>query len=137
VKRFRIGDQGGSALVNDGRAKAQLTITGSYTADELETLIADLAVARANMNPPVPKTPPSPDQEKRISLWDDPSLSMRLLRDGRIRLWIMNPGIGWLVFNIPVNTACSMRDYLVANTTTVESVPNLSSEDFPNGGTSH
>lgn len=86
------------------------------TAD-LETLIADLAEIRAGMAPEVSRTPPGPaEAETNVSVHDEPAIQARLLRDGRIRLWIRNPGIGWLVFNLSHEQGVTLREYFIANT---------------------
>jgi len=99
---------------------AIVSIDRTLSAFELQTLIADLAVARAQMLPTVQFEPPgrrepAPDS-LNVSEQDDPYLQAARLRDGRIRLWIRNQGIGWLAFNIPADKACGLRDYLIANT---------------------
>jgi len=64
--------------------------------------------------------PPKPGDKIRediqLSVQDEPYIQSKLLRDKRIRLYLRNHGLGWLVFNLPVDTACALRDFLIANT---------------------
>ncbi|SFM56284.1 hypothetical protein [Nitrosomonas communis] len=101
-------------LSNDKKS-VSLSINETLSAQELTTLIAELAIVRANMLPEVPKNPPVKSDEG-MSVQDDPQLAVVKLKDERIRFGFRNAGLGWLVFNIPSNKACSIRDYLIANT---------------------
>lgn len=121
-----------------GEASATVEINGSLSTSEIETLISDLALLRGSMIPEVTRKNPLMDPgEPKVSIQDDPDFQLRLLRDGRIRLWIRNRGLGWLVFNIPTINACAMRDYLIANTPTDEAAPDFFSDEAPDGGLSH
>lgn len=101
--------------ISEGKKSVSLSINETLSAHELTTLIAELAVVRANMLPEVPKIPPVKSEEG-MSVQDDPQLVIVKLKDGRIRFGFRNTGLGWLVFNIPSKKACSIRDYLIANT---------------------
>ncbi len=120
--------------LSDNKESVTLSISGNLSTTEVETLIADLSVVRANMQPAVPFAQPKPedlnDDSANISCQDDPRLSVRLLHDGRIRLWLRNAGLGWMIFNLPINVACTIRDYLVANTPKTSDGSNLFSKDF-------
>lgn len=107
-----------SEISND-RHCVSVTITGDFSAADLETLIADLATVRANLLPQVSADPPgaeATEQNQHVSVQENPGIAIRLLDDGRIRIWLRNIGLGWHVFNLPVHNACAIRDYLVANT---------------------
>lgn len=102
---------------------------------EVESLIADLMDLRAEMSPPVSDEPPKPDgtSAQNVAAEDDPSISARLLKDKRVRLWIRSSGIGWLVFNLSHRTSATLRDWLIANTDR-DSVSELFSEQGSKGG---
>jgi hypothetical protein len=102
----------------------------------VETLIADLAALRAQMIPEVPRNRPDRDSKQNVSVQDNADMEVRLLRDGRIRFWIRNCGLGWLVFNLPVGPACAIRDYLIANTPEQPAGNNVF-EEFGGGDASH
>jgi hypothetical protein len=127
--------------VSDDKKTVKMSVDGTLSVTELETLIANLSVLRANMLPPVPFEPPKHEDPStdllNVSVQDDPYLQARLLRDGRIRLWIRNHGLGWLVYNLPVNKACTLRDYLIANTPKSTPGPNLLEDDFGDSGAPH
>jgi len=126
-------------LTSDRKAAA-LSIDGVFTGPEMESLIADLAAIRNQLDPEVSRdVPKDTGLGLNVSVQDDPDFQLRLLRDGRIRLWVRNRGVGWLVFNFPVTSACTIRDYLVANTPTEEhgARSRFFSEEDPNGDRSH
>ena len=101
--------------ISEDKRSISLSLNGTLSAHELTTLIAELAVVRASMLPEVPKTPPVKSDEG-MSVQGDPRLVILKLKDERIRFGFRNAGLGWLVFNIPSKIACSIRDYLIANT---------------------
>jgi hypothetical protein len=101
--------------LSEDKKSVSLSINGTLSAHELTTLIAELAVVRANMLPEVPKAPPVKSDEG-MSVQDDPRLAIVKLKDDRIRFGFRNAGLGWVVFNIPSKKACSIRDFLIANT---------------------
>lgn len=104
---------------------------------DLETLIADLSSLRAGMPPPVAQTPPRPgEQDQNISCQDEPAMQARLLRDGRIRLWIRNAGLGWLVFNLSREQAVTLREFLRANTDP-DAIPALFGDNDGEGQAPH
>lgn len=125
-------------LSPDGRT-VRLTIDSKLNAEDLESLISDLALLRGKLNPEVPRECPNlqSSRDVRVSTQSDPDFQLRLLRDGGIRLWIRNRGLGWLVFDFPVSNACAMRDYLVANTPAEVDQAGFFDGDLPGGGSSH
>lgn len=123
-------------LSTDSRV-AHLSLTGDYSARELETLISDLAALRGQMTPEVPTSRPLPPQETsadRVLTQDEPTLEAVRLTDGRIRFWIRHQGLGWLVYNFPVGQAVVLRDFFIDNTPDDDTIPSLFRED---GGQTH
>lgn len=127
--------------ISDDKKAATISINGAFSATQVETLIADLSVLRANILPPVPFEPPKPTdpsgESLNVSAQDDPYLQARLLHDGRIRLWIRNHGLGWLVFNLPVEQARGLRDYLNANLPETPSSPSLFDDELGGANAPH
>jgi hypothetical protein len=110
----------------------QVDIAEALSATQVESLISDLAAHRGNMLPPVSKgRPDGPNQ--RISVQDAPSLSAVRLRDGRIRLYLSNQGLGWLAFNIPLADGIALRDFLIANIPEQSAGPTLFGIEADNG----
>lgn len=122
----------------DGKV-ADVLISAAMTARDLETLLADLAVARASMDPPVPFEPPTrhdlPDADQRISEQEKPYFQARALKDGRIRIYMRHMGFGWMIFNLAPDAAASLRDYLIANTP--DATSGLFGEDGGDGTAPH
>lgn len=106
--------------LNTDKKTAAISIVGDLTTAQVEKLIADLAELRASMQPEVSVVPPGPgglsNDRVTVSLVDDPYLSARPLKDGRVRLWLRNGGLGWMIFNLSIEKACALRDFLIANT---------------------
>jgi len=114
-------------LSDDGKS-IKLSINKELSAIELETLISDLSEMRANMLPAVPMERPKPGSEylsERILAQDEPSIEAKLLNDGRIRFWLRNHGLGWLVFNFTINQAITLREFLISNTPDTDGRPSL------------
>ena len=122
-------------LSNDNKTLT-LSINDSFTARELETLLSDLSELRAHMNPPVPMERPAPGSDllpERILMQDEPSIEAKLLKDGRIRFWLRNHGLGWLVFNFTVNQSITLREFFISNTPDTDGRPNLFHDDGSEG----
>jgi hypothetical protein len=113
--------------LNREKTVASLQIDAAFSAGELEELISKLAVLRSDMTPPVPQDRPNPasDGEKHITIEDEPAAIAARLRDGRIRLWLRNRGTGWMAYNMSIDNACALRDYLVAHLTGETGRPDL------------
>lgn len=106
---------------SDDKMSAKLSIAGTYSSSQLETLITELLILRANLLPEVPLEPPKKSDDpalhtSNISVQDNPHWQARPLRDGRIRMYLRHAGLGWMVFNLPVDQACTFRDFLIVNT---------------------
>lgn len=99
---------------------------------ELDALISALAMTRAAMSPPVSNARPKPTDESAmdtpVTVEDSPAMELRLIKDGRVRLWARNSGFGWLAFNLELRHARPLRDWLVAN---VHGASDLISEQNP------
>lgn len=94
-----------------------IQIDKTLTAQELELLIHELAKKRSTMAPAVPNT-----KEEAIAtpgtpaLFEDkPSCIAVRLKNGCIRLWMRNRGIGWQAFNMELQNAAALRDWLNIN----------------------
>lgn len=102
------------------RTHLDASICGRLDGIAVETLIAELAEMRAEMVPPVSPAPPRLDDESdktpSVTTEDGPAVRLVPLEGDRIGLWLRNEGLGWLNFRIPIDTACAMRDWLIANT---------------------
>lgn len=107
-------------VISDDKKTAQISINKTLTASEIETLISELAVVRANMLPPIPfEVPKATDPDidsSHVTVQDDPYVQVKLLKDNRIRIWLRSWGLGWMAFNLTQDNACTIRDYLIANT---------------------
>lgn len=117
--------------------KDLLEAAEKLSARELETLISDLAEIRSGKEPKVTRQPPgSTDGDIRVIPQDNPTIQARALRDGRIRLWLRHSGLGWLVFNLSVDTCVTMREFFAANTDPNRR-PALLGEQNGNGNATH
>lgn len=127
--------------LSDDKKSISISVDGTLSTVEVETLIADLAFLRANMLPPVPFELPKPGDPNsdlpNLSVQDDPYLSAKLLKDGQIRLWLRSFGLGWMVFNLPIERACALRDFLIANTPDESHDPHFFTQAKNDGSPSH
>lgn len=98
----------------------RIQIDKTLTAQELELLIHELAEQRSVMKPPVALTRAEAFETPNAValLEDEPSCVAARLKDGRIRLWMRNRGIGWQAFNMDTRNAAALRDWLIANVDT-------------------
>ena len=69
--------------------------------EELDTLIHRLANLRFTKEPPVSfKAPEVDDETYGIHIQQNPYVELKLLDDGRTRVWLRNGGLGWLVLTL-------------------------------------
>ena len=80
-------------ILSENKKSVSLSINGTLSAHKLTTLIAELAVVRANMLPEVPNKPPVKSDEG-MSVQNDPRLVIVKLKDVRIRFGFRNAGLG-------------------------------------------
>jgi len=127
--------------LSDDKKEAFIAIDETLTTADFEKLIGDLLVLRDGMDPSVPYEPPNrhvdADQDTNVSVQTNPYVTMKLLKDRRIRFWLRNSGLGWMIFDLPVATACGIRDYLIANTPDDVNAPSLFTEEADKGDKSH
>lgn len=102
--------------ISSDLTRVHVSIDQELSARELESFISDLAEIRAQLTPPVPMDKPTKDDDVRVSVQERPTLIGIPLKDGRIRLWLRNHGLGWLCFNLSTDQATTLRDFLVKNT---------------------
>lgn len=95
----------------------RIEINKTLNAQELELLIHELAEKRSGMEPAVPRTRADAFQAPGAValLEDEPSAIAVRLKDGRVRLWMRNRGIGWQAFNMDIRNARALRDWLNTN----------------------
>jgi len=99
--------------LSDDKRTVHLSIDGDLKADDLQDLIAELARVRARMLPAVPNAPISDDLD---SAERAEGFAVRTLSDEYIQLLIRDLGLGWLSIALDIGQACTLRDFLVANT---------------------
>jgi hypothetical protein len=104
--------------LNEGATRATLEVTGEFSANALEDLITKLAVLRSTMSPPVTERPPdaTTDPEKRILMESDCAMTAALRRNGGIRLWFRNSGIGWVAYEVEPERARAIAQYILSRT---------------------
>jgi len=128
-----------SAQIADDKQSVRLSIDDTLSTIDVETLIADLAVIRAHMLPAVPDSPPGTDEpaSHNVSHQKNAAAIVGMLRDGSVRFWMRNIGIGWLPFDVTIKNACAIRDYLISRTSSAGTGPGLFSDDLGGGGAPH
>ena len=97
--------------------RAVINLNGNVDAIELESLIRQLARARAEMLPPVPQTRQEAIDANHFILEEDqPSVMISRTRAGMFRLSMRNRGLGWLTALITPTNAASIAAYVNRNT---------------------
>jgi hypothetical protein len=107
-----------SFQVAEGNERAQVEVHGSFTAAEVERLIGELSAVRAAMSPQVPASPPArcPEDAAAVRAGGDPCVQVAVMRDGLTRFWVRHAGLGWFGFNLPVDRASTLANYILGVT---------------------
>src|SRR5690349_12915560 len=106
--------------LSEDKQSAAVEVHGSYTAAQLEKLIAELSAMRAAMAPPVPQAPPmtnGAEDPAAARARGDPCVQVAVMRDGMTRFWVRHAGLGWFGFNLPVERANMLANYILDVTT--------------------
>ena len=102
--------------LNEDRQSAAIEILGNFRADDVEDLIARLAALRAQMLPGVPLAPGENkrgDDPAAVRAGGDPRVQVAVMRDGLTRFWVRHEGLGWFGFNLPVERARTLAQYIL------------------------
>ena len=102
--------------VSEDKLSATVELSGTYGAEEIEGLIAKLSALRAQMLPAVPMAPGEANRERDPALGragGDPCVQVAVMRDGLTRFWVRHEGLGWFGFNLPVERARTLAQYIL------------------------
>jgi hypothetical protein len=105
--------------VTEDKQRAVIEINGTYGAADLESLIAKLSAMRSSMEPAVPAAPPATNPEEdpaAARARGDPCVQVAVMRDGVTRFWIRHAGLGWFAFNLPIERARMLAQYILGLT---------------------
>lgn len=104
--------------VNSDGKTAAIELRGTFTAGEIEDLITRLAMLRSGMSPPVPENRPDAfaEPDKPMLMENEPGLTAALRRNGGIRLWLRNRGIGWMGYEVDAARARAIANYILSRT---------------------
>lgn len=107
---------------DDGKT-IRLDINSTMTASQLETLMHELALARADMTPAVPGNRDTAIKDGSLATVEDgQSAVIAKRRDGGFRLWLRHRGFGWLAWEVEDRFARGMADYITENTAATENI---------------
>jgi hypothetical protein len=105
--------------ISDDKRQVSIELHGAYGAAELERLIGELSEVRAAMIPAVPEAPattnPAEDPAAARAR-GDPCVQVAVMRDGVTRFWVRHAGLGWFAFNLPVDRARMLAEYILGIT---------------------
>ena len=91
----------------------QIHIDKELTAIEADTLLRQIALARAAIKPEVPHTTdPLEDSGAHVLVEDMPALSIRARSGGGFRLWIRHSGFNWIAYQIDDQTASGLSNFI-------------------------
>jgi hypothetical protein len=92
--------------------KATITLSGEFTAADLEDIIRELATVRSGMGPPVPQEPPPPNSEAELLPQPDALVRIRTRVNGGLRVWLRHAGFGWIPFELGPDEVVQIRDLI-------------------------
>lgn len=94
--------------------KLAVTLTGEFTASELDEIIRDLAMARAGMLPAVPTSAPGDiSAEGEVLVQDAASFTCRTLASGGLRIYLRSDGLGWMAYNLTPRDVAGIRELIL------------------------
>ncbi|MGN6519565.1 MAG: hypothetical protein ACTHK2_09100 [Dokdonella sp.] len=96
----------------DPRTQVKLALNGTFTAHELEEIIARLMQARAALEPVVSEEPPEASSDREVLALEEPALRFRSRIGGALRIWIRNEGFGWICAELSARTVLGIREFL-------------------------
>jgi hypothetical protein len=101
--------------VSEDKRLATIELEGSYEASELEKLIKELCALRAQLLPAVPMSPGAmlTGDPAAARAGGDPCVQVAVMRDGMTRFWVRHAGLGWFGFNLPVERARMLAQYIL------------------------
>ena len=102
--------------VSEDKLSARIEVQGTYCAEEIEGLIGKLSALRAQMLPGVPMAPGDGSREcdpAAERARGDPCVQVAVMRDGLTRFWVRHEGLGWFGFNLPVERARTLAQYIL------------------------
>ena len=102
--------------LSEDKLTAKVEVQGTYGAEEIETLIAKLSELRAQMLPGVPMSPGDVNPQREPAAGragGDPCVQVAVMRDGLTRFWVRHEGLGWFGFNLPIERARTLAQYIL------------------------
>ena len=100
--------------ISEDKQVATVEVSRDLRADELEKLIEELSGMRAQMLPAVPMTAGAVlDDPAAARAGGDPCVQVAVMRDGMTRFWVRHAGLGWFGFNLPVDRARTLAQYIL------------------------
>jgi hypothetical protein len=102
--------------VSEDKQSATVEIQGTYCAEDIEGLIGKLSALRAQMLPAVPMSPGDGAREPEPAAaraGGDPCVQVAVMRDGLTRFWVRHEGLGWFGFNLPIERARTLAQYIL------------------------
>jgi hypothetical protein len=102
--------------LSEDKQQAAIEVQGSYDAAGLESLITQLSALRSAMIPAVPALPPMTNNAEDAAAArarGDPFVQVAVMRNGVTRFWVRHGGLGWFGFNLPVERATMLANYIL------------------------
>lgn len=87
----------------------RVELSGNFSAEEMDSVLHELAAARSGMAPEVPSRPP---ENIDLLIQPDPLFIVRTLADGGIRVYLRHRGFGWIPFTLPADQREAFREFL-------------------------
>lgn len=102
--------------LNDDRTQATLAINKTLTAAEVENLIRELAMLRAQMTPQVRSGPQdAEDGQAPVMAQDEPTLAFEHpAREAHVTMYLRSNGLGWTSWRLHPQTQKALADFFYA-----------------------
>ena len=99
--------------LNDDRSQATLSINQTLTAAEVENLIRELAVLRAQMTPEVRLAPQeSENGQAPVMVQSEPTLAFEHpARDPHVTMYLRSTGLGWTAWRLHPDTQKALAQF--------------------------
>jgi hypothetical protein len=88
--------------------EANIRLVGRLNAHDVDVLIRELSALRERMLPAVSLEPEMSAQPKKVA--DRVIFSARIESNGGCRLWLRDPGLGWIVMDLPIEAIVTLQE---------------------------
>jgi len=126
--------------LSDDRTSVALHLSRTYTTEEVQSLVSELAELRSRMEPAVSLDFPTKDFvtfEPGATIQTDPHFGAAVTSDGLLRIGFRHEGFGWAIYVLSRSQTIGLRDMLLARVEVAEDHPSIFDPEVPPRDRSH